>query len=62
MYIIVYTVKLGNKEQLGNNGSFSVTNVPVYSIDSDSEQIGISEQFCDGQKVSYCQVHRLDRK
>ena len=54
MYI-VYTVKLGNKEQLGNNGSFSVTNIPVYLIDSDSEQIGISEQFCDGQKVSYYQ-------
>ena len=54
MYI-VYKVKLGNKEQLGNNGSFSVTNIPVYLIDSDSEQIGISEQFCDGQKVSYYQ-------
>ena len=54
MYI-VYTVKLGNKEQLGNNGSFSVTNIPVYLIISDSEQIGISEQFCNGQKVSYYQ-------
>ena len=59
------TVKLGikelfNKEQIGNSEPFSVTNLPVYLINS--EQIGISEQFCDGQKVSYCQVHRLDRK
>ena len=53
------TVKLGfkeqlNKEQLGNSEPFPVTNFPVYLINS--EQIGISEQFCDGQKVPYCQV------
>ena len=48
------TVKLGfkellNKEQIGNSEPFPVTNLPVYLIDS--EQIGISEQFCDDQKV-----------
>ena len=48
------TVKLGfkerlNKEQLGNSEPFPVTNLPVYLINS--EQIGISEQFCDDQKV-----------
>ena len=53
------TVKLGfkerlNKEQLGNSEPFPVTNLPVYLINS--EQIGISEQFCDDQKVPYCQV------
>ena len=50
------TVKLGNKErlntaQLGNSEPFLVTNMPVYLINS--EQIGISEQFCDDQKVPY---------
>ena len=55
----VCTVKLGfkerlNKEQLGNSEPFSVTNLPVYLINS--EQIAISEQFCDDQKVSYCQA------
>ena len=59
------TVKLGfqellNKDQIDNSEPFSMTNLPIYLINS--EQIGISEQFCDGQKVSYCQVHRLDRK
>ena len=49
-----------NKEQIGNSEPFPVTNLSVYLINS--EQIGISEQFCDGQKVSYCQVHRLDQK
>ena len=53
------TVKLGfkerlNKEQLGNIEPFPVTNLPVYVINS--EQIGISEQFCDDKKVPYCQV------
>ena len=53
------TVKLGfkerlNKEQLGNSEPFPVTNLPVYLINS--EQIGISEQFCDDQKVPYYQV------
>ena len=48
------TVKLGfkellNKEQIGNSEPFSVTNMPLYSINS--EQIGISEQFWDDQKV-----------
>ena len=55
----VSTVKLGfkerlNKEQLGNSEPFPVTNLPVYLINR--EQIGISEQFCDDQKVPYCQV------
>ena len=53
------TVKLGfkkllNKEQIGNSEPFPVTILPVYLIDN--EQIGISEQFCDGQKVPYYQV------
>ena len=42
--LYVYTVKLGNKErlnkeQLGNSKPFSVTNIPVYLINS--ERIGI---------------------
>ena len=37
------------KEKIGNNEPFPVTNLPVYLIDS--EQIGISEQFCGDQKV-----------
>ena len=58
MYI-VYVVKLGNKErlneeQLGNSKPFSVTNITVYLINN--EQIGISEQLCDGKKVPYYQV------
>ena len=53
------TVKLGlnerlNKEQLGNSEPFPVTTSPVHL--RNSEQIGISEQFCDDQKVPYCQV------
>ena len=48
------TVKLGikelfNKEQIGNSEPFPVTNLQVYLINS--EQIGISEQFRDDQKV-----------
>ena len=43
-----------NKEQLGNSEPFPVTNLSVYLINS--EQIGISEQFWDEQKVPYCQV------
>ena len=48
------TVKLGikelfNKEQIGCSEPFPVTNFPVYLINS--EQIDISEQFCDAQKV-----------
>ena len=48
------TVKLGikellNKEQIGHSEPFSVTNLPVYLMNS--EQISISEQFCDAQKV-----------
>ena len=39
-----------NKEQIGNSEPFPVTNLLVYLIDS--EQIGISEQFWDGQKSS----------
>ena len=56
---LVSTVKLGfkerlNKEQLGNSEPFPVTNLPVYLIKS--EQISISEQFSDDQKVPYNQV------
>ena len=44
------TVKLGfkeqlDKEQLGNSEPFSVTNMPVYLINS--EQIGFSGKLCD---------------
>ena len=59
-YLLHSTVKLGfkkellNKEQIGNREPFPMTNLPVYLINS--EQIGISEQFCDDQKVPYCQV------
>ena len=47
-------IKLGfkerlNKEQIGNIEPFPVTNLSVYLINS--EQIDISEQFCDDQKV-----------
>ena len=54
VYETYCTVKLGfkellNKEQIGNSEPFPVTNLPVYLINS--KQIGISEQFCDGQKV-----------
>ena len=57
-----YTVKLGNKERLnkehlGNSEPFLVTNMPVYFINS--EQIGISEKFCDGKKDLYYQVRLL---
>ena len=38
-----------NKEQIGNSEPFTVINLPVYLINS--EQIGISEQFCEDQKV-----------
>ena len=37
------------KEQIGNSEPFTLTNLPVYLMNS--EQIAISEQFCDGQKV-----------
>ena len=40
-----------NKEQIGNSEPFPLTNLPFYL--TNSEQIGISEQFCDGQKVPY---------
>ena len=51
---ITVTVKLDfkellNKEQIGNSEPFPVTNLLVYLINS--EQIDISEQFCDAQKV-----------
>ena len=44
---LLFTVKLGfkellNKEQLGNSEPFSLTNMPVHSINS--EQIGFSDQ------------------
>ena len=53
-YFFACTVKLGfnellNKDQIGNSEPFPVTNLPVYLINND--QIGINEQFCDGQKV-----------
>ena len=38
-----------NKEQLGNGEVFPVTNMKGYLINS--EQFGISEQFCNDQKV-----------
>ena len=41
--------ELLNKEQIGNSEPFPVTNLPVYLINS--EQIGISEQLCNDQKV-----------
>ena len=37
--------ELLNKEQIGNSEPFPMTNLPAYLIDS--EQIGISEQFCN---------------
>ena len=43
------TYGLFNREQNGISEPFSVTNLPVYLINK--EQIGIIEQFCDGQKV-----------
>ena len=54
MFNFVYTVKLCfkellNKEQIGNSEPFPVTNLPLYLINSG--QIGISEQFCNDQKV-----------
>ena len=53
------TVNLGfkerlNKEQIGNSKPFLVNNLLVYLINR--EQISISEQFCDDQKVPYYQV------
>ena len=50
------TVKLGfkerlDKEQIGNSEPFPITNLLVYLINS--EQIGISDQFFDDQKVPY---------
>ena len=58
-YLIDSIVKLAfkellNKEQIGNSKPFTVTNLPVYLINS--EQIGITEQFCDDQKVPFYQV------
>ena len=61
-------VKLGDKEQLdseqpGNTKPFPVTNLPVYFVNS--EQPGITEQFCDGQKLKFlftkfeCTIFRL---
>ena len=52
--LILDTVNLGikellNKEQIGNSEPFTVTNLPIYL--RNSEQIDISEQFCDDQKV-----------
>ena len=52
------TVKLGYKdwldsEQPGNSKPFPLTNLPVYFIKS--EKPGVSEQFCNDQKVTYHQ-------
>ena len=41
--------ELLNEELIGYSEPVPVTNLPVYLINS--EQIGISEQFCDDQKV-----------
>ena len=51
-----YTAKLGDKEWLdseqpGNSKLFLVTKLPVYFKNSEEP----SKQFCDDQKVSYCQ-------
>ena len=43
-----------DSEQPDNSESFPVVNLLFYFINS--EQPGISEQFCDGQKVPYHQV------
>ena len=53
-FFIKNTVKLGfiellNKEQIVNSEPFPVTNLPVYLLSS--ERIGISDQFCDDQKI-----------
>ena len=49
------TVKLGFKELLNKEQSSNSDHLPIYLINS--KQIGISEQFCDGQKVPLkCQV------
>ena len=43
------TYGLFNRDQNGISEPFSVTNFLVYLINK--EQIGISEHFCDDQKV-----------
>ena len=48
------TVKLGfqkwlNKKKRGNREPFPETNMPVHLVNS--EEIGFSEQLCDGQNV-----------
>ena len=43
-----------NKEQIDNSEPFPVTKLLVYLINS--EQIGISEQFCDDQKFLITKV------
>ena len=47
-------VTLVDSEQPGNSEPFPVKNLPVYLMNS--EQHGVSEQFCDEQKVPYLQV------
>ena len=54
--IVCSTVKLEfkeriKKEQLDNSETFSLTNIPVHL--KNSEQIGISENLYDDQKVSH---------
>ena len=51
-------MELLNKEQIGNSDTFPVTDLPVYLMNS--EQIGMSEQFCDGQKVPYSVITKFD--
>ena len=46
-------------EQIGNREPFPLTNLPVYLMNS--EQIGISEQFWDGQKVPYSVMQTVGR-
>ena len=48
-YSQTFFKELLNKEQIANSEPFSVTNLLVYL--KNSEQIGISEQFSDDQKV-----------
>ena len=45
-----------DSEQLDKSELFPVTHLPVHFINS--EQLGVSEQFCDDQKCPYHQVFK----
>ena len=57
LFLGLTKVKLGfnqrlNKEQIGNSEPFPATNLPICQFtEINSEQIEISGQFCDDQKV-----------